>query len=96
MDTLTEIQNTLRAGTDVKLSGVEITIALGRYAVPSSERESPFGASTTSPKDFHELRKGFSPHPPHTNTPAEIQNSLRAGTDVKLSEVEIVETQDPI
>ena len=28
-DTVAEIQNTLRAGTDVKLSGVEITIASG-------------------------------------------------------------------
>ena len=26
----------------------------------------------------------------HTDTVAEIQNTLRAGTDVKLSEVEIV------
>ncbi len=34
-DTVAEIQNTLQAGTNVKLSGVEIAIASGRYAVPS-------------------------------------------------------------
>ena len=31
-DKVAEIQNTLRAGTDVKLSEVEIAIASGRYA----------------------------------------------------------------
>jgi hypothetical protein len=61
--TVAEIQNTHRTGTDVKLSGVELAIASGRYAVPSSVLESPVGARATSPKDFHELRKGFSPHP---------------------------------
>lgn len=70
MDTLAEIQNSLRAGTNVKLSGVEIAITSGRYAVPSSVRGSllrqaqhtAFRANATSPKDFHELRKGFSPY----------------------------------
>jgi hypothetical protein len=63
---LAEIQNTLRAETDVKLSRVELAIGSGRYAVPSSVLESPVGAHATSPKDFHEPRKGFSPHdPPH-------------------------------
>jgi hypothetical protein len=75
---LAEIQNTLRAETDVKLSRVELAIASGRYAVPSSVLESPVGARATSPKDFHEPRKGFSPHdPPHTDTLAVIRNPHR-------------------
>ena len=46
----------------------------------------------TNPLDKTHLIKSGATHPPHTDIVAEIQNTLSAGTDVKLSGIETIET----